>query len=726
MSGPADKGRVTLPAEAGAEQTVVELFERWGADTIRDSDGTQLSPELLELGYQVYSTICLVRADQQYPRANPGELPQKFLMSHPVTAPSTSVELDPMQTYCRNKYRLDLTHDPKRFWQVFDRTIGEEVPVEQWRVNPDTGIVTITGIAPWHAYTVNFLVFQTWDTTSMYNHIQNNWTTPPVISVDPYHKKTWDHLMGFFDRWMESHDKTDVVRLTTLAFHFCVDSDQDSRDKFRDWTGYQDTVSVPALEDFERRFGYRLTSEDFVDQGYYNATYRVPSPRYRDWMTFIQDFTVEFGRALVDKVHDAGKKAAIFWGDHWIGAEFYHPSFQRMGIDINVGACEDGVALRRLADTPGPQVKEIRLYPYFFPDVFHEGGDPTAESVDNWMKIRRAMLRMPVGRIGYGGYLSLAAGFPDFVAQVELLCGEFRDIRNRTGGERSQRLPVKVAVLNSWGWLRAWINYTSPDQKFLVKRPDVTVIAGSNMLESLSGLPVEVSFISFDEVRANGIPEDVDVLVNAGVGGTAWSGGRNWVDPSVIGPVREWIAGGGGFVGITDPSAHEHQGRCLQLEDVLGVQKETGQGCMAAARPLEVTPEHFITAERLPGVTLGNGFSFVYPASDRADVLSVSESGHVLLSANAFGGGRSVYIASLPYNLHNARLLLRSILWAAGKEAAVDTLVCSNPMTDCAFYPAAGCTAVVNHTGSPQETRFRGVDAGEQRVTLQPHELKWV
>lgn len=726
MNEQADRGRVTLPAEAGAERTVVELFARWGADAIRDSDGTELSPELLDLGHRVYSTICLVRADQEYPRANPDELPQKFLMSHSVTAASTAVELDPMETYCGNKYRLDLTHDPKRFWQVFDRTLGTEVPAEQWRVNAKTGVVEIVGITPWNVYTVNFLVFQVWDTTSMYNHIQNNWTTPPVISVDPYHEKTRDHLMAFFDRWMETHDKTDVVRLTTLAYHFCVDSDQDARDRFRDWTGYQDTVSVPALVDFEKRFGYGLTSEDFVDQGYYNATYRVPSTRYRDWMTFIQEFTVEFGKALVDKVHAAGKKAAIFWGDHWIGAEFYHPSFQKMGIDVNVGACEDGVALRRLADTPGPQLKEIRLYPYFFPDVFHEGGDPTAESLDNWMKIRRAMLRMPVDRIGYGGYLSLAAAFPDFVGQVEQLCGEFRDIRNRTSGERSQRLPVKVVVLNCWGLLRAWINYTSPDQKFLIKRPDVTVIAGSNMLESLSGLPVEVSFLSFDELRANGIPEDVDVLINAGVGGTAWSGGRNWTDPSVVGTVREWIAGGGGFVGITDPSAHEHQGRCFQLEGVLGVQKETGQSSMAAARPLSVVTDHFITRKRFAGVTLGNGFSFVYPARDHADVLSVSENGHVLLSVNSFEKGRGVYVASLPYNLSNARLLLRCILWAAGKEEAIDTLVCSNPMTDCAFYPAAGCTAVVNHTGSTQETRFRGVDAGEQFCILGPHELRWM
>ena len=101
-------GRVTLPAESGQEATVLELARRWGADAIRDSDGTQLSPQLLALEYPVYSTICLVRADQEYPRSHPEELPQKFLMSQAVTATSDTIEIDPLATYCREKYRVDL------------------------------------------------------------------------------------------------------------------------------------------------------------------------------------------------------------------------------------------------------------------------------------------------------------------------------------------------------------------------------------------------------------------------------------------------------------------------------------------------------------------------------------------------------------------------------------------------------------------------------------------
>ncbi|MDV2887587.1 1,3-beta-galactosyl-N-acetylhexosamine phosphorylase N-terminal domain-containing protein, partial [Alkalihalophilus pseudofirmus] len=36
------KGRVTLPSEENFLTETQELMERWGADAIRDSDGTKL------------------------------------------------------------------------------------------------------------------------------------------------------------------------------------------------------------------------------------------------------------------------------------------------------------------------------------------------------------------------------------------------------------------------------------------------------------------------------------------------------------------------------------------------------------------------------------------------------------------------------------------------------------------------------------------------------------
>ena len=41
------KGGFTLPGEAGYEALTLKMAEKWGADVIRDSDGTKLSPEII-------------------------------------------------------------------------------------------------------------------------------------------------------------------------------------------------------------------------------------------------------------------------------------------------------------------------------------------------------------------------------------------------------------------------------------------------------------------------------------------------------------------------------------------------------------------------------------------------------------------------------------------------------------------------------------------------------
>ena len=65
------KGSFTLPGEAGYEELTLKLAERWGADVIRDSDGTELSEEITGAGYGIYSTICLIRDHNEWAKAHP-------------------------------------------------------------------------------------------------------------------------------------------------------------------------------------------------------------------------------------------------------------------------------------------------------------------------------------------------------------------------------------------------------------------------------------------------------------------------------------------------------------------------------------------------------------------------------------------------------------------------------------------------------------------------------
>lgn len=161
-------------------------------------------------------------------------------------------------------------------------------------------------------------------------------------------------------------------------------------------------------------------------------------------------------------------------------------------------------------------------------------------------------MRKPVDRIGYGGYLSLAYKFPKFVDYVEQVTAQFREIYDTIQGQKPYS-GLNVAVLNSWGTLRSW-------QTHMVAHaiPYKQTYSYLGVLEALAGLNVDVTFLSFADIRRQGIPADIDVIINAGDEGTAFSGGEEWLDQRLVVKLREWVYNGGGFVGVGEPTAHHH------------------------------------------------------------------------------------------------------------------------------------------------------------------------
>ena len=49
-------GRVTIPTDVDVVPETMELVRRWGADAIRDCDGTDFPQELKSVDAKVYST----------------------------------------------------------------------------------------------------------------------------------------------------------------------------------------------------------------------------------------------------------------------------------------------------------------------------------------------------------------------------------------------------------------------------------------------------------------------------------------------------------------------------------------------------------------------------------------------------------------------------------------------------------------------------------------------
>ena len=711
-------GRFTLPAQKGMDKEVQILCKKWGADAIRDSDGTTLSPEILNMGHEVYSTICLIRADQQWAKTHPDQCQQKYLMSFPISCQSNEeFKIKILKGYSHEQFMIDSKHDPKKYWEVIDRTIGEVVSTNNWQYLEPSQEVLIRNPQKWHIYTVNFLVYQIWETTSMYNYITNNWTGEHQMGLDPRQPQTYKHLLEYLDLWLASHPKTDVVRFTSMMYQFPLIKNAKRETVYLEWTGYLDAMSALAMDEFEKEKGYRLRSEDIIDEGYFNNCSRVPKKEFLDWMDFVKKFVRAYTKQCVDMVHKYGKKAVLFFCDHWIGTEPYMEGFTELGFDGIIGPCLSGVELRRITDVPGDMIKEVRLYPYFFAvnlqdePVFQEGGDPVKECKKWWKGIRRALLRRCADRIGFGGYLDLAMKYPDFLDYVEQLADEFRTILCRTQKTFAYNIGKKVAMLDAWGKARSWMhNENWPE---------------GHIPECLSGLPAEVEFISFDDIRRNGISGDIGVIINWGRANSAWSGGKNWIDPDVVEKIRQWAYQGGGFIGVEDPTACEYQGRFFQLADVLGVQKEVGN-TLGWGKNIKsaVNRAHFILEDSAAEVELGASSSAVYLSSEKTELLAGTHD-KVLLSTHAFGKGRAVYLANYKHNPENIRILYRAILWAAGLENKLKIWFSSNYNTDCAYYPQVKEFIVMNNTNVSQKTTVYNSDGKSTDISLKPMEMTW-
>jgi 1,3-beta-galactosyl-N-acetylhexosamine phosphorylase len=712
-------GRITLPAQTGMEQEIIRLSKLWGVDAVRDSDGTMLDKSVTDLGFEIYSTLCLIREDNEWAKNHRDCLQQSYLMSEPRIATDITLEIDLMNGFYKEQFEIDTLHDPAKWWEVYDRSDGRTVLPKSWRFDDVKGSLTILNAEPFHKYTVAFLTYQIWEPVSMYNHKSNGWTSEHRLPVDPRQPKAHEHLLSVLKLWLEQHDKTDVVRFTTFCYNFDLIYDNNGHEKHVDWFGYSSCVSPLAIEQFEKEYGYRLNPEFFVNKGYYHSPFLVPTKEYLDWISFNQRFVSRFAHECVDLVHKAGKKAIMFLGDHWAGTEPYGKYFQDIGLDMVVGAAGDGVTTRMITDIP-VKATELRFYPYFFPDIFCDGGDPVGEFRDTWKKSRRAILRKPAQRMGFGGYLSLAVKFPDFIDYTALVCDEFRKIHEMTKGAKPYSANFKVYVLNAWGGLRTWMTHQVAHSLW-----NQRAYSYLGVFEALAGLPFDVSFISFDDIREKGVPDDTGVIINAGDAGTAWSGGDNWLDAGVVAKLRSFVSQGGGFLGIGEPSACDGGGSYFQLSDVFGLERERGFTLSDNKYPVKVENGHFICRDASSDIDYGVGMDSVFPCGSTVKTLDVRNSS-CAMAVNTYGKGRSVYFAGLPYNLQNQRLLHRAVFWAASKEDKMKTWFSENPMTECFCYPKVKKFAVINSTQEPQHTTVYKIGDDKMEVKLKPMECCWL
>ena len=712
MSIEKKKGCFTLPGEAGYEKLTLEMAEKWGADVIRDSDGTVLSDEILDAGYGIYSTICIIRDHNEWAKKNQDKLQQCFLMTAPRTAAEGPLSIRLMDGFFEEQFRVNDGENARSYWQVYDRTTDEELASEGWSYDAENGCVTIASPVPFHTYTVSFMAYRIWEEISMYNHTTNNWDKEHLMQIDPMYPETREYLLGWMKDWCETHPATTVVRFTSMFYNFVWiwGSDENCRNLFTDWGSYDFTVSERALEEFEKKYGYRMTAEDFINQGKLHVTHMPGNKRKADWMEFINDFVISFGRQLVDMVHSYGKKAYVFYDDSWVGIEPYNGRFQEFGFDGLIKCVFSGYEARLCAGVK-VDTHELRLHPYLFPvglggaPTFMEGGDPTLEAKKYWNSVRRALLREPVQRIGLGGYLHLVQDFPDFCDYIEQVADEFRTILGFHGEGAPYSIRTKVAVLHYWGKLRSWTLSGHFHETYMNDLIHIN--------EALSGLPVDVCFISFEDVK-NGALADVDVVINAGFAGSAWSGGDAWKDAEVLEKLTRFVYEGGTFIGVNEPSAVEGYDSFFRMANVLGVDEDTGAKLCHGKWSFEVQQDEKIMPEGSFVKKTGDYRKGVpYLTNGKARVLAAD--GNVpTLTVNRFGKGYGIYLASFEKTIENTRMLLNLIRMAGG-ELENDLYLTDNIYTECAYYPGSGQLVVINNSDQPQTT---GVQTKNGRVEI--------
>lgn len=710
-------GRVTIPTDVDVVKETLELVKRWGADAIRDCDGTNYPEELKTIDAKVYSTYYTTRKDNKWAKANLDEVQQMYVMTNFYMAITDRLSINLMEGIYPDMLKINANDNIYRWWEVIDRTTEQVVDTKNWSYDSN-GVVTIINATPFHEYTVSFLAYIIWDPVHMYNALINSWEgVERQITFDVRQPKTKAYSMERLRKYIKDNPHIDVIRFTTFFHQFTLIFDDLAREKYVDWYGYSASVSPYILEQFEKEVGYKFRPEFIIDQGYYNNNYRIPSKEFKDFREFQMREVALLAKEMVDICHQEGIEAMMFLGDHWIGTEPFGKYFSSIGLDAVVGSVGNGATLRLISDIKGVRYTEGRFLPYFFPDTFNDKGDPVKEAKINWVTSRRAILRSPVDRIGYGGYLKLALEFPEFIEYVESVCNEFRLLYENAKGTTPHTIK-KVAVLSSLGSIRAWGNHMVHHGLYYKQN-----YSYFGVIEALSGHPFDVCFISFEDILNNpSMLEDIDVIINAGDAYTSYSGGKEWSNPKLVELINKFIYNGGGFIGVGEPSAFQKSGRYFQLATALGVDKETGY-TLNYDKYNWNEEKHFITEDVASGIDFGEGKKSIY-ALNNTKVICQREK-EVQLAVNDFGKGRCVYISGLPYSFENSRILYRSIIWASNDEKNLHNWYSTNYNIEVHAYVKNGKYCVVNNTYEPQSTTVYTVDSKSFNIDMEPNEIIW-
>ena len=213
------------------------------------------------------------------------------------------------------------------------------------------------------------------------------------------------------------------------------------------------------------------------------------------------------------------------------------------------------------------------------------------------------------------------------------------------------------------------------------------------------------------QVMSGGL-ENVDVVINAGYAGSAWSGGEEWKDEAVVSALTKWVYEGGSFIGVNEPSAVEGYDTFFRMAHVLGVDEDTGARVCHGKWSFDA--DHILPE----GVRI-KAKEGRYLTDGRAKVL-LAEGERLLITENRFGRGMGIYLAGFEVNPMNTRMLYQLLLYAGGEKQPYQYMT-DNCQTECAYYPQSRKLVVINNSEKQQTTSIQ-THAGKKEAVLKPYE----
>jgi hypothetical protein len=231
--------------------------------------------------------------------------------------------------------------------------------------------------------------------------------------------------------------------------------------------------------------------------------------------------------------------------------------------------------------------------------------------------------------------------------------------------------------------------------------------------EALAGLPVDVRFLSFADVE-NGALRDVDVVINAGRAGDAWSGGDAWKSDALVAELTRFVHEGGAFIGVGEPSAVDGYHTFFRMANVLGIDKDTGARVCHGKWQFEVQESPVTLAAGALGAD-----KHLYLTDGKAAVLHAAD-GVPQMTMHPFGNGWGVYMSGFEVGLDSTRMLLELLLHVKG-VAQKDVYLSDNAKVETAYFPADDMLVVFNNAEEAVDCTVH-TPCGDVKYHLEPME----